>query len=288
MRALFLLVIGFTGFNLLAKSIEVHGHRGARWMRPENTLPAFQYALESGVDVLELDMVVTRDNQIVVSHDGVLDPELCLDKDGKKITSEILIRSLTLKELKAYDCGSLVNPRFPTQQPVPKTSIPTLDEVFVLVEASPKAKTVRFNIETKSEEEHPDWTPPPKEFVRLVFEVVKRHKMIDRIILQSSDYRTLEAARALYPRATLAIGVREKPKNSQELVKLAKKYTAQILQPNFQWLNKRDVEALHAAGIKVVPWTPNQRRDWQNLINMKVDGIITDNPKGLLELIQSN
>src|SRR5580700_4513101 len=110
-----------------AHAIQVHGHRGARAMRPENTIPAFEYAIGVGVDVLELDMAVTLDDVLVVSHDPLLNPEIC---QGPR--ASIPIRTLTLKELRQWDCGALRNPSFPKQTPVPGTRIPTLDEVFDL------------------------------------------------------------------------------------------------------------------------------------------------------------
>ncbi len=269
--------------------IEVHGHRGARWARPENTLPAFQYALESGVDVLELDMFVTKDNQVVVTHDPFLNPDLCVDEKGGKIKPDIRVRSLTLKELKTYDCGRLKNPRFPSQQPVAYTSIPTLKEVFELVKTSKlsAAKTVRFNIETKSEESHPDWTPAPTEFVQRVLEIVKAYGWMDRVILQSFDYRTLKAAKDLEPDLVTSLLIETRPPKGQ-MVALAKQYKVQIVSPNHEWLTESDVQQLHGIGVKLAPWTANSKEDWSKLRAMKVDAVITDNPHDLIQFLREN
>src|SRR5260370_33091790 len=123
------LVLILGGALMLAAQprILVHGARGARAMRPENTIPAFEYAIGVGVDVLELDMAVTKDDVLVVSHDPLLNPEICSGPGGPRA-----IRTLTLKELRQWDCGALRNPRFPKQTPVPGTPMPTLDEVFAL------------------------------------------------------------------------------------------------------------------------------------------------------------
>src|SRR5262245_45148577 len=138
--AIFALILGAALAAPGERKIEVHGHRGARGMRPENTLPAFEYAIAQGVDVLELDMAVTKDNVIVISHDPVLKAPIC---SGPK--PEGVIHELTLKEVQAWDCGATKNPASAKQVPVPGTKIPTLASVLDL---APKGK-FRFNIETK-------------------------------------------------------------------------------------------------------------------------------------------
>src|SRR3954463_3551662 len=149
-------------------AIKVHGHRGARAVRPENTLPAFEYAIKAGVDVLELDMAVTKDNVIVVSHDPLLSAPTCTGpRDHQPI------HQLTLAQVREYDCGAKQNPQFPRQQPVPGTKMPTLDEVFSLAESSP----VEFNIETKISPDKPELAPSPEQFVKLVLEVIRKHKL---------------------------------------------------------------------------------------------------------------
>ena len=133
------------------KYIDVHGHRGTRGTRPENTLASFREALRVGVDVLEMDMNVTKDGVVVISHEKSIGPDICLGPGGEKITQPVPIISLTLEELKKYDCGTIRNAKFPDQIPSPGEKIPTLAEVFELVKNStePAAAKVRFNIETK-------------------------------------------------------------------------------------------------------------------------------------------
>jgi glycerophosphoryl diester phosphodiesterase len=283
-----ILVFFFSVVSAMASgSIEVQGHRGARWVRPENTLPAFQYALENGVDTLEMDMHVTKDDQIVITHDPYLNAEICVDSAGLRIRNKILVRSLTLTELRKFDCGSQVNQRFPEQKTFPKTRIPTLEEVFRMVENSvlPHAKKIQFNIETKSEGAHPDFTPAPEIFVKLFLHLVKKHKLLDRVTLQSLDYRTLRIAKKLEPKMKLSVLVENKM-SADQIKTLMQDIGAQIFSPNYKWLTKDDVVAMHKIGVKVLPWTPNERKDWQKLMDFGVDGIITDNPKGLLEYLK--
>ncbi|HBB67833.1 MAG TPA: hypothetical protein DCZ93_11160, partial [Elusimicrobia bacterium] len=174
------------------KTIAVHGHRGSRGTAPENTIPAFKAALMAGADVLEMDMGVTRDNVLVISHEPRVTPERCLGPDGAKLEKAVPIRSLTLAELKKYDCGSLVNPKFPRQIAAPGERMPTLDEVFALVKASPypAAAKVEFNIETKIFPAEPELSPAPAGFARLVVDAVKKAGMEARVMVQSFDVRT--------------------------------------------------------------------------------------------------
>src|SRR5215475_3776339 len=162
MRPLILLPLFALG---IMAQIQVHGHRGARAMRPENTLPAFEYAIAQGVDALELDMAVTRDNVVVVSHDPELRPPVCTGPRDRAV-----IHELTLAEVRQWDCGAKQNPMFSTQQTVPGTKMPTLEEVFAL---APKGKFL-FNIETKIFPQRPEVTPPPKEFAQMVLEAIRK------------------------------------------------------------------------------------------------------------------
>jgi glycerophosphoryl diester phosphodiesterase len=264
-------------------SIDVEGHRGARAVRPENTLPAFRYALEVGVDTLEMDLHATKDGVLVVSHDPLISRELCLDERGKPVERDIPIRSLKLMELKAFDCGSLPNRRFPDQVLQPKSTIPTFEEVLrtVQVSTTPAARKVRFNVEMKSDPAHPDWVPPPKKFAEMVIKAVKKRGFLFRTTLQSFDYRTLEAARELEPGVSLSVLVEDRPK--ELLSEIADRYKAKTVSPNHEWLTKDDVEDAHNFGLRVIPWTANSQADWDKLIEFGVDGIITDDPKALLD-----
>jgi glycerophosphoryl diester phosphodiesterase len=257
-------------------------------VRPENTLSAFHYALEQGVDTLEMDLNVTKDNVLVVVHDPFLNPDICLDAKGKKLEKSVMIRSLTLKELKTYDCGSLVNPRFPEQVVQPRERIPTFDELLTWLnkEKNPRAKTIMLNVETKSEEAHPEYAPDPKTFAKMVLSMMKKHKVFKRCVLQSFDFRTLVAAREIDSSTVISALIEDRPRES--VVEMATKIKANIVSPNHEWLTKDDVDSLHRAGIKVLPWTPNTEREWKKLLAFGVDGMISDNPKALLEFRSKN
>ena len=285
------------------RNIEVQGHRGARAARPENTIPAFEYAIAAGADALELDMSVTKDNVIVVSHDPIVGPPLCSGPRERAV-----IHDLTLAELKQWDCGAIRNPGFPDQQIVPGTRIPTLDEVFAL---APKGK-FRFNLEAKimarrlSDAElnatlkragidpesprgkdaratlsilGPDVTPPPEEFARLVLDRIRAHHLENRVIFQSFDFRTVHAMKKLAPEIQLA-ALYGGP--ARDFVEIAREAGAQIVAPTYQLVTPEQVKAAHAAGLQVIPWTANKPEDWDRLIAAGVDAIITDDPAGLI------
>jgi len=249
----------------------VHGHRGARALRPENTLPAFEYAIAAGVDALELDMAVTKDNVLVISHDPVLHPPVCSGPQPRAT-----IHELALAEVKQWDCGAVRNPAFPRQEPAPGTRMPTLDEVFAL---APKGDFL-FNIETKSFPAHPELTPPPEEFVKLVLAEIRKHHLESRVILQSFDFRTLRAMKELAPEIQLAALYEGKPRS---FVEIAQEAGAGIVSPWYPLVTREQVDAAHAAGIQVVPWTPDKPEDWDRLLDTGVDAIITDDPAALIE-----
>jgi glycerophosphoryl diester phosphodiesterase len=256
--------------------ILVHGHRGARARFPENTLPAFDYAIAQGVDALELDMAVTKDNVLVVSHDPVLHPPVCSGPQPRAV-----IHELTLAEVREWDCGAVRNPAFPTQQTVPGTRMPTLDEVFDLAGRGSFA----FNIETKSFPEHPEYTPPPEEFAKLVLAKIRAHKLEKRIILQSFDWRTLVAMRKLAPEIRLSALT---DKDTRDFAAIAKEAAnAEIVSPAASLVTPEKVAAAHAAGIQVVPWTANTKPEWDRLIAAKVDAIISDDPAALIAYLRT-
>jgi len=264
--------------------IEVHGHRGARGVRPENTLAAFRYALEAGVNVLELDIQATKDDVLVVSHDPVINWQKCLSLEGMRARREIAIRSLSLDEVRRYDCGSLIDPLFKEQKRTDGEKIPTLKEVFSLL-ASYKSKNrkVFLNIELKSLPARPDLSPSPEKFASLLIELLRQHNMVKRTIVQSFDHRTLHAVRKLEPKISLAVLT---GKSTQDYARLLVELKARIVSPNHLWITAPDVKSVHQLGGRVIPWTANKPSEWKRLINAGVDGIITDYPKRLIEFLK--
>lgn len=257
-----------------APHILVHGHRGARALRPENTIPAFQYAIEIGADVLEMDVAVTKDNVLVISHDPHINSAICQGPHPG-----VAIRELTLAELRQYDCGALKNPRFPKQQPVPGTRIPTLDEVLSLSAGN----NIQFNIETKSFPDHPELTPPPDIFAKMMLEVIRKHQLESRSIVQSFDFRTLREMKRLAPEIRLAAlweGAR------RPFVEIAQEAMAGLISPDFTLVTPEQVQASHAAKLEVVPWTADTPEAWRKLIDAGVDAIITDDPAALIAYLK--
>lgn len=256
--------------SLASGRIAVHGHRGARAVLPENTLPAFEHAIEAGADFLELDLAVTRDNVLVVSHDPVLNPAICQGPEGTRV-----VRELTLEELRRFDCGAQKNPAFPKQRPVPGARIPTLDEVLAL---APRG-SFGFNIEMKSFPDKPHYTPTPEEFARLLLEAILRHQLERRVIVQSFDFRTLRALKRLAPEIPIAALWSSGPR---DFVSIAQEAYATIVSPHFRLVTPEQVRAAQEAGLQVVPWTVNEPEDWDRMIAAGVDGIITDDPAALI------
>lgn len=289
MKKILLLAAAFSSAAFASEAsagLSVHGHKGTRGTRPENTLPAFEEALRAGVDVLEMDLAVTKDGYLVVSHDPYVTPARCLGRDGTKLSSPVAIRSLTLEELRRYDCGSQRNPAFPRQETSPGAGIPTLDEVFGMVSAStiPAARTVEFNIETKIFPWEPTLAPDPDEFARLTAETVVRNQMENRVIAQSFDSRTLRALKKIEP------AIRTSQLTHEELLDIVpalKSANTDIWSPNYRWITADAVKAVRAAGIKVAPWTVNTEEEWNAVMALGVDAIITDYPADLIGYLKS-
>ena len=279
-RTLATLMILTTG-AAAASRIAVHGHRGARSVRPENTLAAFTYAVAQGVDVLEMDMAVTKDDVVVLSHDPEMNPNYCT---GPADLPRV-IRQMTLAELRQWDCGSKVNPDFPRQQAVPGERVPTLDEVFTAT----KGSGVEYNLETKIFRQKPELTPSPEEFIRLVYAVIRKHQLESRVIVQSFDPRTLVALAKLDPK------IRRSMLTPTSIADAAKSWVtacqeggdARIISPHYLTVTKERVAEAHAAGLQVVPWTANEADQWQMLIDAGVDAIITDDPAALIGYLKS-
>jgi glycerophosphoryl diester phosphodiesterase len=264
------------GFLMSAekKKILVHGHRGARARRPENTLPAFRYAMEQGVDVLELDVAVTKDSVAVVSHDPLINATIC---SGPKLG--IPIHTLTRKELDEYDCGAKKNPGFADQVPVPGTRIPNLDDVFSLSAGN----SVQFNVETKIFADKPELTPDPETFTKMILDLVKKHGLESRVILQSFDPRTLRVMKKLDPsirRAALF-------ETQRDWKEVAAEFDATLFSPEQRLVTPDRVAQAHAVGMEVVPWTSDKPADWARLVDAGVDAIITDDPAALIAWLKT-
>jgi len=263
------------------RPVEVIGHRGARAVRPENTLAGFEHALRAGADAIELDLAVTRDDRLVVVHDLLLNPDLCRDPDGQP-PARVPVRSMAFDEVRLLDCGTARNPRFPAQVPVPGQRIPAFEEVLSLLRESPipAVRTARLVAEMKSEPSRPDLGPDPGRAADLLVAAVRGSGIAGRITVQSFDHRVLRAVHARDPSIALAALVGKE--GAGDPVAVARAADAGTLAPHHEGILPGDVAALHAAGLRVTCWTANDGAAWDRLLEMGVDGIITDDPAGLV------
>lgn len=266
-------------------SVEIQGHRGARGLLPENSIEGFVKAIELGVHTVELDVIISADQQVVVSHEPWLNPKICLDENGEQVTDKSKnLYKMDYPDIKKCDCGSLGNSNFPSQQPV-KIHKPLLSEVIKESEraASMRGWEVKYNIELKSNPEGDGiHHPAPRDFSELVYEAIKELPR-ERVNIQSFDKRIIQTWHEMYPDfilAYLVANLKSWEKNIEELG-----FQPEIYSPNYRLINKKKVEQIHAMGMKVIPWTVNKEEDMKKCIEMGVDAIITDYPDIALKLV---
>jgi len=269
---------------------DLQGHRGARGLLPENTWPAFEKALSLGVTTLEMDVVISKDHQVVVSHEPWFNPAICLSPNGEHLpevdTAKVLLYALNYEEITTYDCGSLGNPRFPEQVAM-KVHKPLLSGVISEAEVYTKTHgldAVAYNIEIKSTvegdgTEHPDVAT----FSDLVYEQVKSLPR-GRLTIQSFDFRVLRYFHQKYPDVRLAALVEGSGTAREHIAELG--FTPTIYSPEHVLLNPDEIAYLHAQKIKVIPWTVNQVADMERLMGWGVDGLITDYPNRAVQLLK--
>ncbi|MFT7268078.1 MAG: glycerophosphoryl diester phosphodiesterase [Roseivirga sp.] len=269
--------------------LDIQGHRGARGLMPENSIPAFMRALEEGVTTLELDVVITKDKQVLVSHDPYMLSGICSKPDGTAVSrdevKDLNIYQMTFKEVQGYDCGSLGNRRFPEQQKM-KTTKPLLSDLITQVEAYLFEKNlpkVGYNIEIKSVENEYELSQPlVGEFSELVLDVIIEKLENERFTIQSFDFNVLKHINITYPDVRL-VALIENPRGVESNLS-ALGFVPEVYSPYFKLLKKKDIEFCHQQGMKVIPWTVNSLKEMQQLADDGVDGIITDYPnlaKGL-------
>lgn len=278
-------------------------HRGGGVLAPENTLPAFQRALELGVTTLELDVAVTSDGVIVVSHNPLLHPEITRDASGRFFEQRgPAIRAMTWAQLQAYDVGR-IKPgtnyarQFPDQQPVDGTRIPRLSDLFELVKRSGD-DTVRFAIETKVTPDSPEETPPPEPFATAVVAEIRKAGMAARSQILSFDWRTLQVVQRIAPEiATVYLSIQRRmdnisagrPEGSRwtagfqygehgSVPKMIKAAGGGIWSVYFGDLTPALAKEAQSLGLKVLVWTVNDPSVMGRMLDMGVDGLITDRP----------
>ena len=299
---MFRLVLLLAGLVALpAHAFDLQGHRGARGLMPENTLPAFQKALDLGVDTIECDMAITKDGVVVIHHDLRLNPDTTRGPDGNWLDKPGPdISALTFDELQRYDVGRLkpgteYAKGFPDQKPVDGTRIPRLSDLFDLVKKSGNDK-IGFDCETKISPLEPAATLPPEEFARRVIAEIRKGGMERRLMIQSFDWRTLQVVqkeapeiRTMYltsPRTLAPVDGKPSPwlagfapeQHGGSVPRAVHAAGGRIWAPNQTFLTPMLLAEARSLGIVVIPWTVNDPAMMAKLIDMGVDGIISDRP----------
>ncbi|MCS7018969.1 MAG: glycerophosphodiester phosphodiesterase [Cytophagales bacterium] len=273
------------------EQFDLQGHRGARGLVPENTIPSMLKALDCGVNTLELDVVISKDKKVVVSHEPFLNYKICKNPEGKPIT-EAEGRSYNLYQMNydsiaRCDCGSMGNPDFPEQQKMTAFK-PLLADLIDATEKYAREKGLqppRYNIETKLEPTTDNiYHPEPQEFMSLVYQVVKEKGIAERTCIQSFDVRTLQALHKMDSNITVALLVAKNPFYENAIKELG--FKPDVYSPYHLLVTSSLIEYGQREGIKIIPWTVNDFDTMQKLAKMGVDGIITDYPnraQGLFE-----
>ncbi len=271
-----------------ASSFDIQGNRGARGLMPENTIPSMIKALESGVTTLKMEVVISKDKQVVVSQEPYFNQEISISPDGEPITlknqKNYNIYKMDYSEIKQFDVGSKPHPRFPHQEKF-RIEKPLLADLIDKVEFFAKKKKLPktvYNIETKLiRNGDNEFQPSPEVYVELVMAVVKEKKIEQRVIISSFDMRTLQYLHQKYPNIQTALGIDEKEDFENNIKALG--FTPTIYSPYLPLVGKGLVDKCHAAGVKIIPWTVNTVKEMLYLKNLGVDGIITDYPNLMVE-----
>ena len=296
----------------VAEKFCVIGHRGAAGLLPENTLAAFAGALTLRVDSIEMDAHLTAEGEVVIYHDSVLKPEITRTTDGRWLEGQgPPIRNLTLEQLKSYEVGrlkpgTLYGLRYPRQKPADGERIPTLWEVIALTKKMENT-TVEFWIEMKTSPLKPQLTPPPETVAGAVISLVREAGVADRTVLQSFDWRSLVHAQKVAPE--IATAYLSKQSWRSDTIQVGRAGTSpwtagldvdqfggsvpQVVRaaggkywcPRYNQVDRKQIDEAHNLGLKVVVWTPNRRAAMRRLIDMGVDGIMTDRPDLLKEVL---
>ncbi|MCW5606024.1 MAG: glycerophosphodiester phosphodiesterase [Burkholderiales bacterium] len=287
-----------------AYSLDLQGHRGARGLLPENTLPAFAKALAIGVTTLELDCAITKDSVVVVSHDAALNPDITRGPEGRWLARPgPAIFSLTYRALQRYDVGRIrpdsdYAARFSAQQAVDGTRIPRLADVFALVRESGNGE-VRFNIETKIAPTHSRRTASPEVFAKKLISLIIKEKMDSRVTIQSFDWRTLQVVQREVPQIPTVYLTAQQPwldnirahaKSSPwtaglhvsrfggSIPRMVQAAGGAVWSPYYVETTRENVREAQSLGLKVVVWTVNDETGMRRMMDLGVDGIISDYP----------
>ncbi|WP_299336954.1 glycerophosphodiester phosphodiesterase family protein [uncultured Psychroserpens sp.] len=268
-------------------TLDVQGHRGCRGLHPENSLPAFKRAIDIGVQTLELDVVISKDFEVVVSHEPFMNHEIALDVFGNEISQnnekQFNMFQMTYDSIKLYDCGSKGHTNFPLQAKE-KVYKPLLKDVIDFAEKSSE-QSIYYNIEIKSRPEYDNiYSPAVETFVKLVLDDIFSKQIEDRVTIQSFDLRALELTKQTNDEISIALLVDENEDISTKLSRLS--FSPEIISPYFKLLNQDTVKTFQDKGFAIIPWTVNDVGDINLMIDLNVDGIISDYPNRVIQLLR--
>jgi glycerophosphoryl diester phosphodiesterase len=272
----------------MSKRIEIHGHRGFRGYFPENTLTGFKEAVKAGVDAIELDVVISGDLQVVVSHEPWFNYKTCLEPNGDRITlrNQHNLYKMNYDEIRKYDCGSKGNSEFPEQKKVEEYK-PLLTEVIEEIEKfciENDFPEISYNIEIKCGKSGDKiWHPLPEKIAELVHHVIRESGINERILIQSFDIRFLQAIHKSDPALKTGLLIANTGSVEHNIRKLG--FVPYMFNPSVKLTKEKTVKQAHQHGCKVMAWTVNSPSDMQRLINYGVDGLITDFPDIALKFI---
>ncbi|NND93879.1 MAG: glycerophosphodiester phosphodiesterase [Flavobacteriales bacterium] len=266
----------------MLKKVEWHGHRGCRGLLPENSLPAFLKAIDLGMDCLEMDVVISKDEKVVIAHEPYMPANICAHPDGRAVGLEeeksFNLFEMNYDSIAQWNCG-LKHPGFPEQQSQ-RVHRPLLTELFEKAESYSKSmgsSDVCYTIELKSHENFDGlYHPGPERFSELVINDISEYNLHDRCVIQSFDFRILRAVRKAAPSIRISMLLTDAFSLVDSISDLG--FTPEIIGPRYQLVDEDLIKECQAKGIRVVPWTVNEVEDMRRLINLGVDGIITDYP----------
>ncbi len=268
--------------------MDIQGHRGCRGLLPENTIPAFLKAIELGVNTLECDVVVSKDEKVILSHEPFFSHHIATGPNGEVITKENEINhnvyALTYDEIKSYDVGLKHYPRFDKQEKI-AIHKPSLEDVVRAVDEVDDK--MLFNIEIKR---RPEWDkthhPVYTQFADIVINRIKDLGILDRTTVQCFDIPTLQYIRKTYADVPLVYLIDNLFSPSENIERLG--FIPEIYSPNFLLVNPTTIDYCKANKMRLIPWTVNELVIMERLIELKVDGIITDYPDILIDLVRKS
>lgn len=280
--------------NLHAQSakIDLQGHRGSRGLMPENTIEAMLEAIRWGVTTLEMDVVITKDKQVVLSHEPFMNLEIATLPVGvinAENSKAFNIFQMTYEEVKTWDVGSKFNPRFPDQRKM-KVHKPLLKELIEAIESYTKANKlpqVAYNIETKMSLDTDElFHPGPVEFVDLLSKVIIDAGIANRTTIQSFDPRSLIELHKRKAPFQLSYLIEATPKTTAAQVVAKLGFKPDMISPAYSMVDASFVQDFHEQQMKIIVWTVNQEADIKKMAALGVDGIISDYPNRFAVLKQ--